>query len=221
MSVPPALPDTFSAAPIPGWHGTSYLKAIIRNPRIHVGDFSYYDDSRGPQHFEARCVRYLFDQTEDNLRIGKFVAIAQGAQFIMSGANHPLGGFSTFPFGSFEGWGEDAPERWVNKGDIVIGDDVWIGREAVIMPGVTIGAGSVIGTRAVVAKDVPPYSIIVGNPGRVVRQRFEDAVISRLLAIRWWDWPVESILAHRAEIAGGDLAALEAAARLVRGETPA
>lgn len=211
-------PDPFQRFPLPGWHGTAYLKAIVTNPRIEVGDFSYYDDSRGPEHFEARCVRYHFDFVGDRLIIGKFVAIAQGAQFIMNGANHPMGGFSTFPFGTLgfvpgEPYGaEGDPPR----GDTIIGNDVWIGREAVIMPGVQIGDGAIIGAHAVVGSNVPAYAIVAGNPARIIRKRFPDDVITRLLAIRWWDWPVEAIMEHVAALRGADIEKLEAAARKVK-----
>jgi virginiamycin A acetyltransferase len=205
-------PDPFALQPVAGWHGTRYLKAIVRNPQIVVGDYSYYDDSRGPEHFEARCVRYLFDFVGDRLIIGKFVAIAQGAQFIMNGANHPLSGFTTFPFSSFDGWKENAPVEWPNKGDTIIGNDVWIGREAVIMPGVAIGHGAIIGSHAVVAKDVPPYAVVVGNPGKVAKMRFDEHTVERLLSIAWWDWPTADIAAHLHALAGADLAALEAVA---------
>jgi virginiamycin A acetyltransferase len=208
-----SVPDQMNLKPVPTWHGTRYLKAIVTHPRIIVGDYSYYDDSRGPEHFEARCVRYLFDQVGDRLIIGKFCAIAQGAQFIMNGANHPLSGFSTYPWSSFEGWQENAPVEWPNKGDTILGNDVWIGREAVIMPGVTIGHGAIVGTRAVVVKDVPPYSIVAGNPGRVTKKRFDDATIAALLEIAWWDWPYERISKHIPSIAGHDLAALRLAVK--------
>jgi virginiamycin A acetyltransferase len=215
-SRPMPAPDPESLHPVPRWHGTRYLRSIVTNPQIVVGDYSYYDDSRGPEHFEARCVRYLFDFVGDRLVIGKFVAIAQGAQFIMNGANHPLSGFTTFPFSSFEGWKENAPVEWPNKGDTIIGNDVWIGREAVIMPGVSIGDGAIIGSHAVVAKDVPPYGVAVGNPARIAKLRFDRDTIERLLAIRWWDWPADLIARHVPEIAGRDLAALEAVAATVR-----
>jgi virginiamycin A acetyltransferase len=205
-------PDPLALQPVPTWHGTRYLRAVVKNPQIIVGDYSYYDDSRGPEHFEARCVRYLFDFVGDKLIIGKFVAIAQGAQFIMNGANHPLSGFSTFPFSSFEGWKENAPVEWPNRGDTTIGNDVWIGREAVIMPGVSIGHGAIIGSRAVVAKDVPPYGVAVGNPAKIARRRFSDEVVAQLLAIAWWDWPPDKISRHIPAIAGADLVALTAAA---------
>jgi virginiamycin A acetyltransferase len=209
-------PDTFAVHPVPGWKGTRYLRSIVTNPQIEVGDYSYYDDSRGPEHFEARCVRYLFDFVGDKLIIGKFCAIAQGAQFIMNGANHPLSGFSTFPWSSFEGWKENAPVEWPNRGNTVLGNDVWIGRDAVIMPGVTIGHGAIIGSHAVVAKDVPPYGVAVGNPARVAKRRFDDATIAALLEIAWWDWPPDAIARHVPAIAGADLAALRTAAQTVR-----
>ena len=205
-----ALPDPYDRQPIPLWKGTAYLKAIVDDPNIVVGDFSYYDDSRGPEHFVARCVRYHFPFIGDKLVIGKFVAIAQGTQFLMNGANHPMHGISTFPFAML-GFAE-GPQDGTPKGDTVIGNDVWIGREAVIMPGVTIGDGAIVGAHAVVARDVPPYAIVVGNPARVVKRRFADAVIERLLAIRWWDWPVERIVEHVALIRGADVDALAAAA---------
>jgi virginiamycin A acetyltransferase len=207
------LPDPLARQPIPGWRGTAYLRAIVDDPRIEIGDFSYYDDSRGPEHFVARCVRYHFDFVGDRLIIGKFCAIAQGAQFIMNGANHPMRGISTFPFaamgfvpGEAQGLDGDPP-----RGDTVIGNDVWIGREAVILPGVTIGDGAIIGAHAVVSRDVPAYAIVVGNPARVTRLRFSEHEIARLLAIRWWDWPVEKITRNVALLRAADIDALEKA----------
>lgn len=206
-------PDPHDPEPIPGWKGTAFLRTVVRNPRIEVGDFSYYDDSRGPEHFEARCVRYHFDFIGDRLIIGKFVAIAQGAQFIMNGANHPMSGLSTYPFGTMGFAGDEAfgQEGDPPRGDTVIGNDVWIGREAVILPGVTVGDGAIVGAHAVVGRDVPPYAIVVGNPARVVRRRFSEAQIARLLELRWWDWPVEAIMRHLPLIRGGDVEALAAA----------
>ena len=206
------LPDPLTRHPIPGWKGTAFLKAIVDHPLIEVGDYSYYDDSRGPEHFVARCVRYHFDFVGDRLVIGKFVAIAQAAQFVMNGANHPMSGFSTFPFGMF-GVGEalTKPEAVASRGDTVIGNDVWIGREAVIMPGVRIGDGAIVGTRAQVARDVPPYAVVVGNPGRVVKLRFPPEVVDELLSIRWWDWDAEKIGRNVAAIAGADIDALRQA----------
>ncbi len=207
------LPDPLTRHPIPGWKGTAFLKAIVDHPLIEVGDYSYYDDSRGPEHFVARCVRYHFDFIGDRLVIGKFVAIAQGAQFIMNGANHPMAGFSTFPFAMFGFPG--APDAGNGnpgfRGDTVIGNDVWIGREAVIMPGVTIGDGAIIGTRAQVTRDVPAYAVVVGNPGRVVKLRFSPGIVADLLAIRWWDWEPAKIARNIGLIAAADIDALRAA----------
>jgi virginiamycin A acetyltransferase len=208
-----SLPDPLTRHPIPGWKGTAFLKAVVDHALIEVGDYSYYDDSRGPEHFVARCVRYHFDFVGDRLIIGKFVAIAQGSQFIMNGANHPMGGFSTFPFRMF-GF-ENAPDVTRAdpgfRGDTVIGNDVWIGREAVIMPGISVGDGAIIGTRAQVVKDVPPYAVVAGNPGRIVKMRFPEAIVAALLAIRWWDWEAEKIARNVAIIASADIDALAAA----------
>ena len=207
------LPDPTTRHPIPGWKGTAFLKAIVDHPLIAVGDYSYYDDSRGPEHFVARCVRYHFDFIGDRLIIGKFVAIAQAAQFIMNGANHPLGGFSTFPFQMF-GLGDPAALKRPgpnNRGDMVIGNDVWIGREAVIMPGVTIGDGAIIGTRAQVTKDVPDYAGVAGNPAAIVKMRFPPEIVAELLTIRWWDWDAAKIGRNVDAIQGADIDALRAA----------
>jgi virginiamycin A acetyltransferase len=210
---PMPLPDPLTRHPIPGWKGTAFLRAIVDDPLIEVGDWSYYDDSRGPEHFVARCVRYHFDFIGDRLIIGKFVAIAQGAQFVMNGANHPMGGFSTYPFGMFGL--EGAPDHKITtagfRGDTRIGNDVWIGREAVIMPGVTIGDGAIIGTRAQITRDVPPYAVVVGNPGRVVKMRFAPEIVAALLDIRWWDWDGDRIARNIAAITSADIDALRAA----------
>lgn len=208
-----ALPDPLTRHPIPGWKGTAFLKAIVDHPLIEVGDYSYYDDSRGPEHFVARCVRYHFDFIGDRLIIGRFVAIAQGAQFVMNGANHPMRGFSTFPFAMFGGEGVPGMTQAELglRGDTVIGNDVWIGREAVIMPGVTVGDGAIIGTRAQVARDVPPYAVVVGNPARVVKTRFPPEIVAELLDIRWWDWEPEKIGRNIAAISGADIDALRRA----------
>lgn len=204
-------PNPLARGPVPGWHGTAYLKAIVDHPRIEVGDYSYYDDPVGPEKFVGRCVRYHFDFVGDRLIIGKFVAIATGAQFMMSGANHAMDGFSTYPFGLLEGWRDNAPGAWKPRGDMRIGNDVWIGREAMILPGVTIGDGAIIGARAVVGSDVPPYAVMVGNPARLLRKRFDEETIAALLEIGWWDWPAEKIARNVAAIAGADLGKLRAA----------
>lgn len=177
---------------------TVYLKNVITNPNIIVGDFTMYNDYvNDPKLFEKNNVLYQYPINHDKLIIGKFCSIACGAKFIFNSANHTLSSLSTYPFPIFfEEWGLDVKNitnAWDNKGDIVIGNDVWIGYEAVIMSGVTIGDGAIIGTRAVVTKDVPPYTIVGGVPAKLIRKRFSEDVISCLLEIRWWDWSKERI----------------------------
>lgn len=152
---------------------------------------------------------YHYPVNHERLIIGKFCSIACGAKFLFNSSNHALGSLSTYPFPIFfEEWGlpvEDIPQAWDNHGDIVVGNDVWIGYEAVIMAGVTIGDGAVVGTRAVVTKDVPPYTIVGGVPAKPIRKRFSDGVIERLLALKWWDWPPQRIAASLAAIQSGDI----------------
>lgn len=215
------VPDPTTRYPIAGWKGTAFLRAVVNHPLIEVGDYSYYDDSRGPEHFVGRCMRYHFDFVGDRLIIGRYVAIATGVQFVMNGANHPMEGFSTFPFDmiGFTETSRPALDHLKSRGDMIIGNDVWIGREAVIMPGVRIGDGAIVGTRAVVARDVPPYSVVVGNPARVVRRRFDDETIAALLDIAWWDWPADAVAAHVEAIRGADLNALREARRTIGDKT--
>lgn len=177
---------------------TVYLNAVIKNPNIIVGDYTiYHDFVNDPILFEKNNVLYHYPVNHDRLIIGKFCSIACGAKFLFNGGNHTLGSLSNYPFPVFfEEWGlskNDVARAWDNKGDIVIGNDVWIGYEAVVMAGVHIGDGSVIGTRAVVTKDVPPYTIVGGVPARKLRMRFDEDTISRLQASEWWNWPVERI----------------------------
>ena len=191
-----------------------YLKNVISNPNIIVGDFTFYHDFNDPRNFEKQNVLYHYPVNNDKLIIGKFCSIAFGIKFIMNGANHTLNSLSTYPFPVFsEEWDNslNVTEAWDNKGDIVIGNDVWIGFEAVIMPGVHIGDGSIIGTRALVTKDVPPYSIVGGIPAKVIRKRFEDSIIDDLLNLKWWDWSYEKIQANIAEIQIGDIESLKKA----------
>lgn len=187
---------------------TVYLKNVITKPNIIVGDFTMYNDYvNDPRLFEKNNVLYQYPINQDKLIIGKFCSIACGAKFIFNSANHTLSSLSTYPFPIFfEEWGLDVKnitDAWDNKGDIVIGNDVWIGYEAVIMPGVTIGDGAIIGTRAVVTKDVPPYTIVGGVPAKPIRKRFSEDVISSLLEIKWWDWPKEKIAENISVIQSG------------------
>ena len=193
---------------------TVYLKNVITNPNISVGDFTFYNDFvSDPAHFEKNNVLYHYPVNHDRLVIGKFCSIACGAKFVFTSANHALRSLSTYPFPIFpEDWGRDwsnVTEAWDNKGDIVLGSDVWIGYEAVILQGVTIGDGAIVGTRAVVTKDVPPYTIVGGVPAREIRKRFAPDTVHALLRLRWWDWPYETIRRHLPAIMRGDIAGLE------------
>ena len=194
---------------------TVYLKSVVTDPAIEVGEYTMYNDFvHDPRDFQKNNVLYHYPVNGDRLKIGKFCSIACGAKFLFTSANHALGSLSTYPFPIFfEEWGLDAKDirqAWDKRGDIVIGNDVWIGFEAVILSGVTVGDGAIIGSRAVVTKDVPPYTIVGGVPARPIRRRFEDAVIEKLEALRWWDWDEEAIRRAIPAIQSGDLAALEA-----------
>lgn len=177
---------------------TIYIKSVITDPGITVGEYTMYNDFvHDPVLFEKNNVLYHYPINKDKLIIGKFCSIACGAKFLFNSANHTFRSLSTYPFPLFfEEWGLDkknVTDSWDNKGDIVIGSDVWIGYEAVIMAGVTIGDGAVIGARAVVTKDVLPYTIVGGIPAKPIRKRFSEETISALLALKWWDWPKEKI----------------------------
>lgn len=189
---------------------TVYLKNVITNPNIIVGEYTIYNDFvNNPKDFERNNVLYHYPINRDKLVIGKFCSIACGAKFIFNSANHTLDSLSTYPFPIFfEEWNldvKDITKAWDNKGDIVIGNDVWIGYEAVIMAGVTIGDGAVIGTRAVVTKDVPPYTIVGGIPAKLIKKRFQQDMIYNLLKIKWWDWPIEKISQHIFDIQSGKI----------------
>ena len=189
---------------------TVYLKNVVSDPMIEVGDYTIYNDFvRDPREFEKNNVLYHYPVNHDRLVIGRFCSIACGAKFLFTSANHTLKSLSTYPFPIFfEEWGldvEDITTAWDNKGDIVIGNDVWIGYEAVIFSGVTIGDGAVIGTRAVVTKDVPPYTIVGGVPAKAIRRRFPDETISRLLDLKWWNWPEERIAQNIEAIQAGNM----------------
>ena len=193
---------------------TIYLKHVITNPNIMVGDFTMYNDFvNDPTLFEKNNVLYHYPINHDKLQIGKFCSIACGAKFLFNSANHTLSSLSTYPFPLFfEEWGlekKDVTKAWDNKGDIVIGNDVWIGYEAVILAGVTIGDGAIIGTRAVVTKDVPPYTIVGGVPAKPIKRRFPEETISALLELQWWNWSEERIARNIGAIQSGNIEQLK------------
>lgn len=196
--------------PRTGDYQTVYLNQVVTNPNIIVGDYTMYNDFvNDPTEFEKNNVLYHYPINGDRLIIGKFCSIACGAKFLFNSANHSLTSLSTYPFPIFfEEWELERAQvtrAWDHRGDIVIGNDVWIGYEAVILAGVTIGDGAIIGTRAVVTKDVPPYTIVGGVPAKPIRKRFSDDTIAALLALWWWDWPEERIAAHLDAIQSGQI----------------
>lgn len=201
-------PDPNTKYPIIGITRTVYLKNIITNPQIIVGDYTYYDDPIDVYNFEKN-VLYLFDFIQDKLIIGKFCQIATNVRFIMNGSNHALHGVSTYPFKVFGAAWREAPLEVVNKGDTVIGSDVWFGNSTTIMPGVKIGSGAIIGANSLITKDVDAYAIVGGNPGRVIRKRFDDDTIDFLLRLSWWNWPIEKITDNIQLIVTGNIEALK------------
>ena len=196
------IPNPNTIHPIAGYDKEIYVKPTIKNPNIIVGDFTYIADSEFESH-----VTHHYDFVGDKLIIGKFCQIAAGVEFVMNGANHQMNAVSTFPFYTLEGWDMKPPAAsdMPFKGDTVIGNDVWIGQNATILPGVHIGDGAIIGANSVVASDVEPYSIVVGNPVKLIRYRFDGELTSLLLKFKWWDKPVEEINALIPILTNSDL----------------
>lgn len=193
---------------------TVYLKNVVTNANIEIGDYTMYNDFvQDPLDFEKNNVLYHYPINKDKLKIGKFCSVACGAKFLFTSANHKMRSLSTYPFPIFfEEWGLDVKnicDAWDNKGDIVIGNDVWIGYEAVILSGVTIGDGAIIGSRAVVTKDVEPYTIVGGVPAKSIRKRFDDKTILKLENIRWWNWDEKQIRKGIQAIQSGNIIELE------------
>lgn len=215
MTEPNQGPNAGVKHPIAMHPRVGFLKPLVDAPNIEIGEFTYYDDPDGPDRFAEKCVLHHYPFIGDRLIIGRFCAIAEGARFIMNGANHAMSGFSTYPFNIFgHGWEKGFDVRtWEaeNRGDTHVGNDVWIGMEAVVMPGVTIGDGAVVGAKCVVTHDVPPYAIFAGNPGKVVKTRFDRVIVQRLLEVAWWNWPVDKITRNLDAIRGADIVRLEAA----------
>ena len=188
------IPDPNTVYPLPNYKNLCFLKNYINNPNIEIGDYTYYDDFEDVSNFEKN-VKYHFDFIGDRLIIGKFCMIASDATFIMNGGNHLTEATTAYPFAIFGGDWQHAMDgkSYPSKGDTEIGNDVWIGQDATIMPGVQIGDGAIIATKAVVTKDVEPYTIVGGNPAKPIKKRFSEATISKLLQLKWWDWDIEKI----------------------------
>ena len=200
--------------PRPHDQQTVYLNSVVTGKNIEIGDYTIYNDFvNDPRDFEKNNVLYHYPVNGDKLKIGRFCSIACGARFLFTSGNHTMRSLSNYTFPIFfDEWNLDAKNirsAWDNKGDIVLGNDVWVGYEAVIMSGVTIGDGAVIGTRAVVTKDVPPYTIVGGVPAKPIRKRFDDDTIRALQALRWWDWNAEKIAHSIDAIQNGRLDELE------------
>lgn len=188
-----------------------YLNQVIDHPNMEIGDYSYFNSFHPVDDWASRIAPYLYAGAPERLTIGKFCQFAQGVLFITSSANHPIGGFSTYPFAIFnpETMGVYAQNTEAFP-DTHIGNDVWIGHDAKIMPSVRVSDGAIIASGAVVTRDVGPYMIVGGNPAKPIRARFDDGVIDSLLKIKWWDWPVEDIQRHLHLIVGADIDALKA-----------
>ncbi len=203
----PCGPDPDALFPVPGLEQVCFIKNAVTGPNIQIGDYTYYDDDTGAQHFQQH-VTHHYPFLGDKLIIGKFCAIAKGVTFVMNGANHRMCSVTTYPFNILGGgWEKATPtlEDLPLKGDTVVGNDVWIGQNVTILPGVHIGDGAIIAANAVVSRDVPPYAIAGGNPCRILRQRFDDALTAYLLQLRWWDWTPYEIHTNLEALCSGDL----------------
>lgn len=204
------IPDKNKKFPLDAYDKLCFLKNVISNSNIIVGDYTYYDDFESVENFEKN-VKYLFDFVGDKLIIGKFCMIASDVTFIMNGANHLTEAISAYPFAIFGGDWSDAMEgkSYPTKGDTIIGNDVWIGYGATIMAGVNVGDGAIIASKSVITKDVKPYTIVGGNPAKEIRKRFSDETINELLELRWWDWPIEKITQNIQKLTSNNLKVLK------------
>tara|TARA_Y100001947_G_scaffold79654_1_gene67458 strand:+ start:251 stop:874 length:624 start_codon:yes stop_codon:yes gene_type:complete len=199
-------PDKNIKFPLENYDRLCFLKNVVKNPNIIVGDYTYYDDFENIENFEKN-VKYHFDFVDDKLIIGKFCMIASDVKFIMNGANHLTDSLSTYPFAIFgKGW-ENAMDgkNYPKKGNINIGNDVWIGYNATIMAGVTIGDGAIIATNSTITKDVEPYTIVGGNPAKEIKKRFSKEVITTLLELQWWNWDINKITRNIQHLTGSEI----------------
>ena len=183
----------------PNEYGTTcFIKNVVKAPNVQIGDYTYYDDAQDPTAFEQKNILFNYPEFGDKLVIGKFCQIASGTKFIMGPANHRISSVSTYPFHVFGGaWRDNTPphlSQLPRKGDIVVGNDVWLGRESVVMPGVSIGDGAIVGAYSVVTRDVPSYGVVGGNPARLIKKRFSDEWIAILLELKWWDFEAEKLV---------------------------
>lgn len=201
-----SIPDKHSIFPLANYDRLCFLKNIIKNPNIEVGDYTYYDDFENVENFEKN-VKYHFDFTGDKLIIGKFCMIASDVKFIMNGANHLSQAITSYPFAIFgKAWASAMDGKsYPNKGNIRVGNDVWIGYNATIMAGVRIGDGAIIAANSTVVKDVEPYTIVGGNPAQVIKKRFDDEKIAQLLELEWWNWDIEKITRNVEALTGNNL----------------
>lgn len=208
----PFGPNPNDLYPNPAVPSVCFIKNAITRPNILVGDYTYYDDVDGAERFEEH-VTHHYPFLGDRLVIGKFCAIAKGIEFVMNGANHRMCSITTYPFNIMGGGWECATpalEELPLKGDTVVGNDVWIGQNVTVLPGVHIGDGAILAANSVVAKDIPPYHIAGGNPCRIIRKRFDDDLIAYLLELKWWDWPAEKIFRNLNILCSGDLSSIRA-----------
>ena len=204
-------PNPNEIFPNPKIPSLCFIKNVVKNPNIIVGEYTYYDDINGAENFESH-VTHHYDFIGDKLIIRKFCAIAKGIEFIMNGANHRINSITTYPFNIMgNGWEKSAPSlsELKLKGDTIVGNDVWIGQNVTVLPAVHIGDGAIIGANSVVAKDIPPYSVAVGNPCEVKRKRFDEDLIEYLLQIKWWDWDAEKIFKNMEALCRGDLSKIK------------
>lgn len=194
-----------------------FIKNVVRAPNIFIGDYTYYDDPVAPEKFEQNNVLFNWPQFGDKLIIGKFCSIASGTKFIMGPANHRLNSVSVYPFNVFGGaWSANTRphlEELPFKGDTVVGNDVWLGRECVVMPGVRIGDGAIVAAYSVVTRDVAPYTVVGGNPARFIKARFDEELTGLLQALRWWDLPPEELANFLPVLCSSDLEAVKQTVR--------